>query len=56
MDRAEQKLSIAEAYTFGAATSRNIEGRFLSALIRGELVPSAGFLFKFGLSGGARGL
>jgi hypothetical protein len=33
---AEQKLSIAEAYTFGAATSRNIEGRFLSALIRGE--------------------
>ena len=33
---AEQKLSIAESYTFGAATSRNIEGRFLSALIRGE--------------------
>ena len=33
---AEQKLSIAEAYTFGAATSRNIEGRFLSALIIGE--------------------
>ena len=33
---AEQKLSIAEAYTFGAATSRNIEGRFLSALINGE--------------------
>ena len=33
---AEQKLSIAEAYTFGAATSRNIEGRFLSALIAGE--------------------
>ena len=33
---AEQKLSIAEAYTFGAATSRNIEGRFLSALIHGE--------------------
>jgi Glycoside-hydrolase family GH114 len=32
---AEQKLSIAEAYTFGAATSRNIEGRFLSALING---------------------
>ena len=32
----EQKLSIAEAYTFGAATSRNIEGRFLSALIHGE--------------------
>jgi len=32
----EQKLSIAEAYAFGAATSRNIEGRFLSALIRGE--------------------
>ena len=36
---AEQKLSIAEAYAFGAATSRNIEGRFLSALIKGE--PSA---------------
>jgi len=33
---AEQKLSIAEDYAFGAATSRNIEGRFLSALIRGE--------------------
>jgi len=33
---AEQKLSIAEAYTFGAATSRNIEGRFLSALIKGD--------------------
>lgn len=33
---AEQKLSIAEAYAFGAATSRNIEGRFLGALIRGE--------------------
>jgi hypothetical protein len=33
---AEQKLSIAEAYTFGTATSRNIEGRFLSALIHGE--------------------
>jgi len=33
---AEQKLSIAEAYAFGAATSRNIEGRFLSALIRGD--------------------
>src|SRR5205807_911028 len=33
---AEQKLSIAEAYTFGAATSRNIEGRFLSALIKRE--------------------
>ena len=33
---AEQKLSIAEAYAFGAATSRNIEGRFLSALIGGE--------------------
>jgi hypothetical protein len=33
---AEQKLSIAEAYAFGAATSRNIEGRFLSALIEGE--------------------
>jgi len=34
---AEQKLSIAEAYAFGAATSRNIEGRFLGALIKGEL-------------------
>jgi len=33
---AEQKLSIAEAYAFGAATSRNIEGRFLCALIKGE--------------------
>ena len=33
---AEQKLSIAEAYAFGAATSRNIEGRFLFALITGE--------------------
>jgi hypothetical protein len=33
---AEQKLAIAEAYAFGAATSRNIEGRFLSALIGGE--------------------
>jgi hypothetical protein len=33
---AEQKLSIAEGYAFGAATSRNIEGRFLSALIKGE--------------------
>jgi hypothetical protein len=33
---AEQKLSIAEDYAFGAATSRNIEGRFLSALINGE--------------------
>jgi hypothetical protein len=33
---AEQKLSIAEAYAFGAATSRNMEGRFLSALIKGE--------------------
>ncbi len=32
----EQKLSIAEAYAFGAATSRNIEGRFLSALIKGQ--------------------
>ena len=31
----EQKLAIAEAYTFGAATSRNIEGRFLAGLIRG---------------------
>ncbi|MFZ0437050.1 MAG: hypothetical protein WAL76_02940, partial [Candidatus Sulfotelmatobacter sp.] len=33
---AEQKVSIAEAYAFGAATSRNIEGRFLSALVKGE--------------------
>ena len=33
---AEQKLAIAEAYAFGAATSRNIEGRFVSALIHGE--------------------
>jgi hypothetical protein len=33
---AEQKLSIAEAYAFDAATSRNIEGRFLTALIKGE--------------------
>jgi len=33
---AEQKLSIAEDYAFGAATSRNIEGRFLSALIKGD--------------------
>jgi hypothetical protein len=33
---AEQKLAIAEAYAFGAATSRNIEGRFLSALINGD--------------------
>ena len=32
----EQKLSIAEAYAFGAATSRNIEGRFLYGLIEGE--------------------
>jgi hypothetical protein len=35
---AEQKLSNAEAYAFGAATSRNIEGRFLSALVTGEPV------------------
>jgi hypothetical protein len=33
---AEQKLAIAEDYAFGAATSRNIEGRFLSALIKGK--------------------
>jgi hypothetical protein len=33
---AEQMLSIAEAYTFGAATSRNLEGRFLGALIKGK--------------------
>jgi hypothetical protein len=33
---AEQKLSIAEAYAFGAVTSRNIEGRFLYGLIKGE--------------------
>jgi len=32
----EQKLSVAEAYTFGTATSRNIEGRFLYELIKGE--------------------
>jgi hypothetical protein len=32
----EQKLSIAEAYAFGAATSRNIEGRFLYGLIKGD--------------------
>ncbi len=32
----EQKLSIAEAYAFGAATSRNIEGRFLTGLIDRE--------------------
>ena len=32
----EQKLSIAEAYSLGAATSRNIEGRFLAALIKGK--------------------
>ena len=30
------RLSIAEAYTFGAATSRNIEGRFLYGVIKGE--------------------
>ena len=34
---AEQKLSIAEDYAFGAVTSRNIEGRFLDALIKGKL-------------------
>ena len=33
---AEQKLSIAEAYAFGAATSRNIEGRFLAGLMKGD--------------------
>jgi hypothetical protein len=33
---AEQKLSIAEAYAFDAATSRNIEGRFLYGLIKNE--------------------
>jgi hypothetical protein len=33
---AEQRLSIAEAYAFGAATSRHIEGRFLYGLIKGE--------------------
>jgi len=32
---AEQKLAIAEAYAFGAATSRNIEGKFVGALIKG---------------------
>ena len=33
---AEQKLAMAEASTFGAATSRNIEGRFLASLIEGQ--------------------
>jgi hypothetical protein len=33
---AEQKLSIAESYALGASTSRNIEGRFLYALVKGE--------------------
>jgi len=33
---AVQKLSIAEAYAFGAALSRNIEGRFLKGIITGE--------------------
>jgi hypothetical protein len=33
---AEQKLGIAEAYAFGAALSRNLEGRFLEGLIRGD--------------------
>jgi len=33
---AEEKLSIAEAYAFGAATSRNLEGRFLAGLINSE--------------------
>ncbi|HEY2152151.1 MAG TPA: endo alpha-1,4 polygalactosaminidase [Vicinamibacterales bacterium] len=33
---AEQKLSIGEACAFGAALSRNIEGRFLSALLRNQ--------------------
>lgn len=32
----EQKLGIAEAYAFGAALSRNIEGRFLKGLITDE--------------------
>jgi len=32
----EQELGIAEAYAFGAALSRNIEGRFLKGLILGE--------------------
>jgi len=36
---AEQKLAIAEAYAFGAALSRNIEGRFLNGLLRSD--PSA---------------
>lgn len=31
-----QKLSMAEAHAFGAAYSRNIEGRFLTALVRDE--------------------
>jgi hypothetical protein len=33
---AEQKVGIAEAYAFGAALSRNLEGRFLHGLITGE--------------------
>ncbi len=33
---AEQKLGIAEAYAFGAALSRNIEGRFLDGLLRDD--------------------
>lgn len=33
---AVQKQSIAEAYAFGAALSRNIEGRFLKGIISGE--------------------
>ena len=32
----EQKLSIAEAWAFGSSFSRNIEGRFLKALIKDE--------------------
>jgi hypothetical protein len=32
----EQKLSIAEAWAFGSSTSRNIEGRFLGALMTDE--------------------
>lgn len=32
----EQKLAIAEAYSFGAALSRNIEGRFLASLLTGK--------------------
>ena len=33
---AEQQVGIAEAYAFGAALSRNLEGRFLAGLVAGE--------------------